>query len=47
MFDLSALRWVLSGAAPLKADLALACGRRLGCEVVQGFGMTEASPSRI
>jgi len=43
-FDLSALTWVLSGAAPLKADLAVACGRRLGCEVVQGYGMTEASP---
>jgi acyl-CoA synthetase (AMP-forming)/AMP-acid ligase II len=43
-FDLSALRWMLSGAAPLKADLAAECGRRLGCEVVQGYGMTEASP---
>jgi acyl-CoA synthetase (AMP-forming)/AMP-acid ligase II len=43
-FDLSALTWVLSGAAPLKADLALECGRRLECEVVQGYGMTEASP---
>ena len=43
-FDLSALTWMLSGAAPLKADLAAECGRRLGCEVVQGYGMTEASP---
>src|SRR5215469_2696743 len=43
-FDLSALTQVLSGAAPLKADLAADCGRRLGCEVVQGYGMTELSP---
>jgi acyl-CoA synthetase (AMP-forming)/AMP-acid ligase II len=43
-YDLSALRWILSGAAPLSADLAVACGERLGCEVVQGYGMTELSP---
>jgi 4-coumarate--CoA ligase len=43
-YDLSALRWILSGAAPLSADLAIECGRRLGCEVVQGYGMTELSP---
>jgi acyl-CoA synthetase (AMP-forming)/AMP-acid ligase II len=43
-YDLSALRWVLSGAAPLSADLAIECGQRLGCEVVQGYGMTELSP---
>jgi acyl-CoA synthetase (AMP-forming)/AMP-acid ligase II len=43
-YDLSALRWILSGAAPLSADLAIECGERLGCEVVQGYGMTELSP---
>jgi 4-coumarate--CoA ligase len=43
-YDLTALRWILSGAAPLSADLAIECGRRLGCEVVQGYGMTELSP---
>jgi acyl-CoA synthetase (AMP-forming)/AMP-acid ligase II len=43
-FDLSALTQVLSGAAPLKADLAADCARRLDCEVVQGYGMTELSP---
>ena len=43
-YDLSALRQVFSGAAPLSAELALAAGRRLGCEVVQGYGMTEMSP---
>ncbi len=43
-FDLSSLKQVLSGAAPLKASLADDCARRLGCEVVQGYGMTELSP---
>jgi 4-coumarate--CoA ligase len=43
-FDLSALELVLSGAAPLGPDLEAACASRLGCEVVQGYGMTEMSP---
>src|SRR4029079_3918633 len=43
-YDLSALGWILSGAAPLSAELAIECGTRLGCEVVQGYGMTELSP---
>jgi len=43
-YDLSALEWMNSGAAPLSAELALEAGSRLGCEVVQGYGMTELSP---
>jgi 4-coumarate--CoA ligase len=43
-YDLSALKQVFSGAAPLSAELALEAGARLGCEVVQGYGMTELSP---
>lgn len=43
-FDLSALTFLLSGAAPLGGDLAEAAGRRLGAEMTQGYGMTEASP---
>ena len=43
-YDLSSLRQVLSGAAPLSAELAQEASRRIGCEVVQGFGMTELSP---
>jgi acyl-CoA synthetase (AMP-forming)/AMP-acid ligase II len=43
-YDLSSLRWILSGAAPLGADLAAACAARLGCRVVQGYGLTETSP---
>ena len=43
-YDLSPLKQIFSGAAPLAADLALECGKRLDCEVVQGYGMTELSP---
>ena len=43
-FDLSALHTVLSAAAPLADGVAQACAERLGCRVVQAYGMTEASP---
>ena len=43
-YDLSALRSIFSGAAPLGAELAEEAATRLGCEVVQGYGMTELSP---
>jgi 4-coumarate--CoA ligase len=43
-FDLSNVKQVFSGAAPLSAELAAEAGARLGCEVVQGYGMTELSP---
>ena len=43
-YDMSKLEQVFSGAAPLSAELALEAGDRLGCEIVQGFGMTELSP---
>ena len=43
-YDLSSLRQVFSGAAPLSAELAVEAGQRVGCEVVQGYGMTEMSP---
>jgi 4-coumarate--CoA ligase len=43
-YDLSALRFILSGAAPLSAELSAECGARLGCLVLQGYGMTELSP---
>jgi acyl-CoA synthetase (AMP-forming)/AMP-acid ligase II len=40
-YDLSSLRVITSGAAPLGALLAGECARRLGCRVKQGYGMTE------
>jgi acyl-CoA synthetase (AMP-forming)/AMP-acid ligase II len=43
-FDLSSVRMVFSGAAPLGEDIARELSTKLGCPVVQGYGMTEASP---
>ncbi|MEU8589088.1 4-coumarate--CoA ligase family protein [Streptomyces sp. NPDC048664] len=44
-YDLSSLKYVISAAAPLDADLAAACARRLGLPPVgQAYGMTELSP---
>ncbi|HSR27387.1 MAG TPA: 4-coumarate--CoA ligase family protein [Actinomycetes bacterium] len=43
-YDLSALKSVFSGAAPLDASLERACTGRLGCDVIQGWGLTETSP---
>ena len=43
-YDLSSLVQVFSGAAPLGAELAAEAAKRIQCEVVQGYGMTELSP---
>jgi 4-coumarate--CoA ligase len=43
-YDLSSVVQVFSGAAPLGAELASEAAARVGCEVVQGYGMTELSP---
>lgn len=43
-FDLSSLRWAISGAAPLDAELATRFETRFGIPIAQGYGMTEASP---
>jgi acyl-CoA synthetase (AMP-forming)/AMP-acid ligase II len=40
-YDLSTLRLITSGAAPLGAGLATECAQRLGCRVKQAYGMTE------
>jgi acyl-CoA synthetase (AMP-forming)/AMP-acid ligase II/NAD(P)-dependent dehydrogenase (short-subunit alcohol dehydrogenase family) len=40
-YDLSSLRVITSGAAPLGPDLALVAAQRLGCRIKQGYGMTE------
>ncbi|UXY28271.1 4-coumarate--CoA ligase family protein [Streptomyces sp. HUAS TT20] len=44
-YDLSSLRYIISAAAPLDAQLAAACSERLGLPPVgQAYGMTELSP---
>lgn len=39
--DVSSLRVLTCGAAPLGADLARACAQRIGCRVKQAYGLTE------
>jgi acyl-CoA synthetase (AMP-forming)/AMP-acid ligase II len=43
-YDLSKLKYLFSGAAPLGAELASACQERLHLTVRQGYGLTETSP---
>ncbi|MDQ6891696.1 MAG: AMP-binding protein [Acidobacteriota bacterium] len=43
-YDLSSVRMLFSGAAPLGENVAGAAAARLGCGVTQGYGMTETSP---
>ncbi|ETD32375.1 AMP-dependent synthetase [Williamsia sp. D3] len=43
-YDLSALRLLVSGAAPLDAGLAQTVAERLSCQVRQAYGMSEMSP---
>jgi acyl-CoA synthetase (AMP-forming)/AMP-acid ligase II len=42
-YDLSSVKLVNSGAAPLDEALQRACAERLNCLVTQGYGMTETS----
>jgi acyl-CoA synthetase (AMP-forming)/AMP-acid ligase II len=42
-YDLSSLRFVGCGAAPLGPESQRACEQRLGCVFEQGYGMTEAT----
>ncbi|WP_137111525.1 AMP-binding protein [Rhodobacter sp. SY28-1] len=43
-FDLSPVKRLVSGAAPLSAEVAEAVTRRTGVQSRQGYGMTEMSP---
>jgi acyl-CoA synthetase (AMP-forming)/AMP-acid ligase II len=43
-FNLTTVRQIFSGAAPLGGEIAEAAAARLGCAVGQGYGMTELSP---
>src|SRR5262249_12449262 len=44
-YDLKRLRFLFSGAAPLGEAVSRACQERLGCAVMQGYGLTETSPA--
>lgn len=44
-YELSSLRWLVSGAAPLDAELQLSVAERLGCVFMQAYGLTETSPA--
>ena len=44
-FDLSSIRILFSGAAPLSENIASQAAQRLHCKIMQGYGMTEASPA--
>jgi acyl-CoA synthetase (AMP-forming)/AMP-acid ligase II len=43
-YELESLRLIFSGAAPLSEHTARAASERLGCRVMQGYGLTETSP---
>jgi acyl-CoA synthetase (AMP-forming)/AMP-acid ligase II len=43
-YKLPKLNTIFSGAAPLGEELTRACMERLGCNIRQGYGMTETSP---
>jgi acyl-CoA synthetase (AMP-forming)/AMP-acid ligase II len=44
-YDLSSLESLMSGAAPLGAEVQIAAASRLKCIIKQGWGMTETSPA--
>ena len=43
-YQLPKLKTIFSGAAPLGEELTRTCMNRLGCNIRQGYGMTETSP---
>lgn len=45
--DLSALRLIISGASHLPAELGRDCAARLSCEVVDGYGLSEAGATHV
>ena len=43
-FDLSSIRYCISGGAPLPPEVKLSFEKKSGCVLVEGYGLTEASP---
>ena len=44
-FDLSSLKYCVSGGAPLPVEVKERFESLTGCKIVEGYGLTEASPS--
>lgn len=42
-YDISSIRLISSGAAPLGSELEAACSKRVDCGVYQGYGLTEVA----
>jgi acyl-CoA synthetase (AMP-forming)/AMP-acid ligase II len=42
-YDISSIRLISSGAAPLGAEIEEACAARLDCQIYQGYGLTEVA----
>ena len=45
-FDLSSLKFCLSGGAPLPVEVKQKFEKLTGCKLVEGYGLSEASPER-
>jgi 4-coumarate--CoA ligase len=43
-YDMSSVKQIFSGAAPLGGEIEAEAAERVGAEVVQGYGLTETSP---
>jgi long-chain acyl-CoA synthetase len=43
-YDLSSVRYVMSGAAPLPPEVGRRVNELIGADVLQGYGLTEAAP---
>ena len=43
-YDIGSLEYILSGAAPLGEEQSLSISAHIQCPIVQGYGLTEASP---
>jgi acyl-CoA synthetase (AMP-forming)/AMP-acid ligase II len=46
-YDMSSVRAVFSGAAPLGDELTEACRAKFNCYMWQGYGLTETSPAAL
>lgn len=44
-YNTSSLRWLMNGASALPNEVRLECERVFGCQVYDGYGMSECGPS--